>query len=199
MREKWPYVVMIACFAVVIVIAYFCFWNVTTTVLLVRHAERADNSPNTNLSQLGLDRAGALITVTNELGVSAIYSTDLCRTAQTAQPAATALALTINVQQTGNPSAGLGGCNPSINTPTSTLPGDISSAQDLADHILIERSGQVILVVGHGDTVPAIVQALGQSAFTPIQIGPNEFDRLFVVIVRKYFVRPKLIKAQYGN
>ena len=55
------------------------------------------------------------------------------------------------------------------------------------------------MVVGHGDSVPAIVQALGQSAFAPLQIGPNEFDKLFVVIVRKYFVPAKLIKAQYGN
>lgn len=197
MRAKWPYVVAICCLVIVGIVFYFCLWNPTTTILLVRHAERADDSDNTNLSQAGRDRADVLVEVIDEAAVSAIYSTDFCRTAQTAQPSAIALGLTLNVQQSGHPNAGLDECEPSIDIATNNLPGAISTPQDLASHLLSQHAGSVVLVVGHSDTVPAIIEALGQGSFAPIQI--DDYDNVFVVAVRKYFGVPRLVKAKYGG
>ncbi len=197
--KNFSYVIAPVFILVVIVIGYFCLFNLTTTVLLVRHAERADNSANTNLSQVGLDRAQALVGVADEAGVAAMYSTDFCRTAQTAQPLASAVGLSINVQQSGNPAAGLEDCDPSIDVAISIIPAMVNGAQGLVDHVLSQHGNQVVLIVGHSGTVPAMVQALGQGVFSAIQIGENDFDNLFVITVPRYFGSPKLAKAQYGN
>ena len=86
-RSLWPYVISFLLVAIVIVVSWIlCLANPTTTFLIVRHAERADASANTNLSQPGVERAAALAEVAREAGVTAVYSTDYCRTAQTAQP-----------------------------------------------------------------------------------------------------------------
>jgi len=196
MRKNWPYVIVVACVLITILTAYFCWWNPRTTILLVRHAERADNTINSNLSQAGRDRADTLVAVTDESGVAAIYSTEFCRTAQTAQPVASALGLTLNYQQSDQ---SLDDCEPEIEVPKTPLPETIATAQDLVDHLLAQHRGKVIMVVGHSNTVPELIAALGQGEFATVQIDSNEFDRLFVVTVRRYFWLPRLIKVQYGN
>ncbi len=196
-RLFWP-VVLVGILAIA-AISYFCFFDSTTTVVIVRHAEKADASPNTNLSVAGLARAQALVSVVDEVGVTAAYSTDLCRTAQTAQPAAQALGLSLFVQQTGSSAAGLGGCTPPIATTTSALAAAVGSAEDLAGHILAQHRNQAVLVVGHSNTVPEIVAALGNGAFDPITITEPEFDGLFVVTVPRFFGAPRLLKATYGS
>lgn len=55
-----------------------------TTVLLVRHAERANDS----LNQAGHERAQKLVHVAQKAGVSAIFATEYNRTQQTVQPLA---------------------------------------------------------------------------------------------------------------
>ncbi len=178
---------------------YLFLSHAATTVVLVRHAEKADASPNTNLSAAGMARAEALVAVVDEAGLTAAYTTDLCRTAQTAQPAAQTLGLSIFVQQTGSPAAGLSGCSPAIGLTTSALPASVSSSQDLADHLLARHRSQAVLVVGHSNTVPEIIAALGHGDFDPITITEPEFDGLFVVIVPRFFGAPRLVKATYGG
>ena len=55
----------------------------TTTFILVRHAEKADDSSNTNLSEAGKKRAEALAKLLSKVKIDAIYSTRLNRTQQT--------------------------------------------------------------------------------------------------------------------
>lgn len=196
-RLFWPLITV--CIVAIVIVWYFCFVNSTTTVVLVRHAEKADASTNTNLSAAGLTRAQALISVVDELGLSAAYTTDFCRTAQTAQPAAQALGLSVFVQQSGSPAAGLTGCSPAISPATSALPATVSSSQDLADRILSQHRNQAVLVVGHSNTVPEVISALGNGSFNPITITEPEFDRLFVVTIPRFFGTPRLVKATYGG
>ncbi len=196
-RLFWP-LVLVGILATALA-GYFWLSQAATTVVLVRHAEKADASPNTNLSPAGLTRAEALVSVVDELGLTAAYSTDLCRTAQTAQPAAQALGLSLFVQQTGSSAAGLSGCSPAIGVTTSALPAALGGAEALTDHILARHRNQAVLVVGHSNTVPAIIAALGDGFFAPITITEPEFDGLFVVTVPRFFGAPRLVKATYGG
>ena len=194
-RSLWPYVISFLLVAIVIVVSWIlCLANPTTTFLIVRHAERADASANTNLSQPGVERAAALAEVAREAGVTAVYSTDYCRTAQTAQPLATELGLPINIQPGG---LGFSGCAPAIAVPTNPLPTTVNTPRALVDHILSEHGDEVVMIVGHSDTVPDIVAALGQGTFDPVSIS-SEFDNLFIVTVRRSLVEPRLVKARYG-
>jgi hypothetical protein len=56
-------------------------------------------------------------------------------------------------------------------------------------------TGEIVAVVGHSDTVGPIIEGLGGEPVGPI--GPNEFDKLFVL-----FIDPPrkvtLLKLRYG-
>lgn len=193
------YIVLIAT-CIVLVTWYFCVFNPPTTILLVRHAEKAPGSGNVNLSGAGQTRADALVNVANEAGVSAVYANEWCRTAQTAQPLVAALGLPLHVQQVAHPQAGLGGCNPGITAPVNNVPADVDTSPELVQHLLDEHRGQTVLIVGHSNTVPEMVEVLGGGAFSAVHIDePTEFHKLFIVTVRRFFTSPKLVKAQYGN
>ena len=59
-----------------------------TRLLLVRHAEKQDEGFNPDLTPDGAARAERLAEIAADAGVEAIYTTEFCRTALTAQPAA---------------------------------------------------------------------------------------------------------------
>lgn len=193
------YFVIIVAIVIVFPIWWWCWFNPTTTILLVRHADKIEGSGNVNLSDDGKTRADALIDVANEAGVTAVYANQWCRTAQTAQPLADSLGHPLTVEQVSHPDAGLGGCSPPISVARNLLPPDIDTPTELIDHVLATHEGQVILIVGHSDTVPMLIEKIGQGAFAAVQIGHSEYNRLFVATTRRYFPSPKLIKVQYGN
>ena len=123
-----------------------------TTVLLVRHADRANDS----LSLDGWIRAKKLAHVARKAGVTAIYATQCKRTQQTVQPLADFLQL----------------------TPLKYCYGDYSCEEALVGEILSVHNGDVVLVAGHSNTVLKIAKLLG--ADISIQNIPD-FDNLFVV------------------
>lgn len=149
----------------------------TTVVLVVRHAERASDAPNSDLSPAGLARADAIAAIARSLGVQAVYATDFCRTAQTAQPTAIALGVPVRIVATGNVNARLDDCSPAIaarwDAVAEPTPGGI------AKRVLEERSATVVLVVGHSNTVPAIATALG-ARVCPELIAPDAQDRCWL-------------------
>ncbi|MDB4877417.1 MAG: Phosphoglycerate mutase [Gemmatimonadetes bacterium] len=130
-----------------------------TTVILVRHAEKAatpvDDPP---LTAEGEARARDLLDAIRDAGVSAIITTQFARTKATAQPTAAAL-----------------GISPEI-----VSAGGATHVQDAAAAIR-KHAGQTVLVVGHSNTVPAIVGALG--AKQPPTICDSEYDNLYVVTI----------------
>jgi phosphohistidine phosphatase SixA len=151
----------------------------TTTVLLVRHAEREQitaTNPNPPLTAAGHARAQVFATVAGSAGVSAIYVSDALRTQQTAAPLATQLNLTPQVFAVGT--------NPQ------------QHAQSIATDILDNRVGRTVVVVGHSNTVPLIVEALG---FAPAPAIPDpEFGHLFVLLKRERG-SARLVKGRYGS
>jgi broad specificity phosphatase PhoE len=130
-----------------------------TTVILVRHAEKAttpaDDPP---LTAAGEARARDLLDAIRDAGVSAIITTQFARTKATAQPTAAALGI----------------------TPEIVSAGGATHVQSVAAAVR-QHAGQTVLVVGHSNTVPAIVGALG--AKQPLAICDSEYDNLYVVTI----------------
>jgi broad specificity phosphatase PhoE len=130
------------------------------TVLLVRHAEIDELPPgqvneNLPLNSDGRKRAEALAHAVGAAHVSVIFSSPYDRTKQTVKPLATQLGL------------------PFPNVPP---------VPDFRDAVLESAEGSVFLVVGHSNTVPEMIAALGAMPPVPV-LGAREFDNLFVVSV----------------
>jgi phosphohistidine phosphatase SixA len=125
------------------------------TVILVRHAERAGGtSPEVGISEAGRCRAEVLAGMLTDAGVTHIFTSEVARTQQTAAPLATKL----------------------------NLKPEVVPAKDTDALVAKLRSGPAggaVLVVGHSNTVPEIIEKLGGGAVAPI--GDSEYDRLFVV------------------
>ena len=128
----------------------------TTTVLVVRHAEKEWEDGDPPLSEVGRERADALLRVVEESGVSVLFGTQYMRTSQTLEPIAERLDLEILVHEARD-------------------------SEGLARRILAEHAGRVVLVSGHSNTVPEIVAALG--APEPDPIDDPEYDNLYIVSV----------------
>ena len=121
--------------------------------ILVRHAERLSSGNDPGLSAAGKRRALLLAKMFGGAGVSAIFTSTFRRTKETAAPLAAKTGLT-----------------PAV------IADDIAHARTE-----ILSSGPCVVIVGHSDTVPALVRALGGPS--GIVIGAEEFDRMFVVSV----------------
>lgn len=147
----------------------------TTTVLLVRHAEKASDAEDSPLTEAGARRAQELVRVAAGAGVSAIYSSQFRRNRDTARPL--------------SERSGVGVTEAPVNL---SDPGDYGKA--LARDILERHAGGTVLVVGHANTLGATVEAL---TGRPAQIEGVEYHDLFVVTVPPSGAAG-LIKAQYG-
>jgi broad specificity phosphatase PhoE len=146
-----------------------------TTVLLVRHAEKAaqpaDDPP---LTADGEARAQALVQVARDAGVTAIVTTQFQRTRLTGAPLAQALGITAEV----------------MNARGADHP------REVARTILERHAGETVLVVGHSNTIPEIVAALG--APHPGVIADSTHDNLFIVTVPAEG-KARLVRARYGK
>jgi broad specificity phosphatase PhoE len=153
-----------------IAVGVLVFWNPTTVVILVRHAERADQSNDAPLSAEGQLRARALAHVAEDAGVSAVFVTEFQRTQQTVAPITTSLSLT-PVQITSANVAGLAAA-------------------------IRERRGATVLVSGHSNTLPLIVAELGGGEIPAI--ATNQYDDLYVVHIPRWgFTR--VMRLKYGE
>lgn len=138
-------------------------------VFLVRHAEKVDESDDPLLSHAGTARAQALARHLASAGVKAIFVTQYKRTGLTAAPLAAKLGL----------------------MPVK-LPSDAS--QELAERIRKDHANDVVLVVGHSNSVPRALKLLGHPE--PVEIASNEYDTLFV-LVPKAAGPPALLRLKY--
>lgn len=128
----------------------------TTYYYVVRHAEKADNSTNPPLSLAGQQRARDLRDSLASKGIDSIFTSTFIRTRQTAAPLATLLNKTIRVHSG-------------------------TSDQLVADLKAIKN--KAVLVVGHSNTVPVIVNGL--SGQTIPVIDENDFDNMYIIKIKK--------------
>ena len=127
--------------------------DAATVVFLVRHAERAeDGTSDPVISLPGWDRARLLAEMLSDAGLTEIHTTDYRRTRGTGRPVAEALDLEMQTYD----------------------PGDLTGFADR----LRSTPGRH-LVLGHSNTTPQLVSALGGEPGAPVQ--EDEYDRLYVV------------------
>ena len=147
-----------------------------TTVIVVRHAEKATGQgDDPHLSDAGERRAEALARALENAGVSAVITTQWKRTAETALPTAREAGATPEV----------------VPVAWDSIP---RNAADVAAAVR-RHPGEVVLVVGHSNTVPDIVAALGVER--PAEICDSEYDRMEIVSMEEGG-NAQLIEARYG-
>ncbi len=169
MKQWIGYIIGLVAIIVLIGMMYSYFYTPPTTVILVRHAERLNDTDTTSLSPEGRERATELAHTVRDAGVASVFVTEKARTQQTAMPAATLLSLTPVV-----------------------IPAD--STGRLLDSLRTHQ-GQTVLVVGHGNTLGAILTGLG--VHEPVTIARSVYDDMFVVVVSPS--RASLVSLKYGK
>ncbi len=140
-----------------------------TTVVVVRHAEKQGEQGDVELSVEGVRRSVRLQQTLDALDVRAVYTSEFRRTAATAAPYCRSKGIEPQVVPARDPRA-------------------------LALRIRQENLGQTVVVVGHSNTVPDVLRALGVR--TDIEIRDDEYDRLFVVTISVDGAR--LLSLRYG-
>ena len=126
-----------------------------TTIILVRHAEKATTpGDDPQLSEEGLARAEMLSRMFENSGLTAIYATQYIRTRKTAEPIAHKLGLQVQTVDAG-------------------------ASKKLVEAIVTRHQGGTVLVVGHSNTLPEIIQAL--SGGKVFEIADDDYDNLYVV------------------
>jgi broad specificity phosphatase PhoE len=147
-------------------------------IFLVRHGETVapKGSDARPLSEPGQRRAAALAALLKDAGIKAIFTSDLERTIKTAEPLSQALRVD------SKPLAQL------------NVKFKQSDVDAFADFLRREHGSDVVLVVGHANSVPALIKALGHPV--AIKIPETEFDNLFVLIP-KADGPPTLLRLRY--
>jgi broad specificity phosphatase PhoE len=142
-------------------------------VILVRHADLADagglDAKAVPLSSAGQARAEQLAKMLERSGVTAVYATDFLRTRATGEPTAKLLKHEVSVVSQDNP-------------------------QDFVARLRKEHGGDVVLIVGHTDTVPGIIKALGVA--DEVKIDKTDFGNVFIVTPKADSV-PVLLRLRY--
>lgn len=146
----------------------------STLVIVVRHAEK-DTSSNDDphLTAAGRARAAALAEAIADAHVEAIITSQLLRSRETARPAAEA-----------------NGVVPEVIARTSAT---ISDARAVARAVR-RHAGHAVLVVGHGETVGPLLQALGAPRIPTL--CASDYSELFILVLKGPAAR--LIRGSYG-
>jgi broad specificity phosphatase PhoE len=138
-------------------------------IYIVRPAERVDDEKPARLSPQGRARASRLVKILRDAGITHIVVSESERASQTAAPLAARLGIT--------PSA--------------------VAADDLPTLLTILRTAGPrarVFVVGHSDTIPTLLNALGCKP--QVTIHKAEYDNLFLV-VPKDNAAPVLMRLRY--
>lgn len=138
-------------------------------IYIVRHAERLDDTKDSVLSPEGVSRAGRLAAVLRNSGITAVFSTQYRRTADTGRPLAEHLGLPV--------------------TPVSA-----DQQDELRKQVTALGPAARVLIVGHSDTVPELLAAFGHP--NTIVIAKDEYDNLFVLVPRAGS-HPLMLRLRY--
>ena len=131
-------------------------------VIFVRHAERADGGAQAQtmtstpadplLSAAGEARAAKLAMMLADASIKAIYASEFRRTQDTGKPLAARLGLTVQAVAARDAAA-------------------------LAAKVKAEHPKDVVLVIGHSNTVPEAIKAFGGPA---VKMADDEYNAIYV-------------------
>lgn len=163
---------LVSAFGLVAMLAFSQNSMAKQTIYLIRHAEKVDpNAKDPALSNVGKQRALHLIDLFNYAKPSAIFTTQFQRTQLTAAP-----------------------LSKSINVPITVL---AINAENTAQYpaLLLKQicalpKNATVLVVGHSNSIPAIVEDWSHE---PVKaIGDDEYNRFFIINLDKCQVTRRL-------
>jgi broad specificity phosphatase PhoE len=160
---------------IVIAIGVIAYRNVTTTtIVLVRHAEKAlstiDDPPLAPEGEQRAERLAQMFGDTAGAGhLDAIYVTNTRRSQQTAAPLAARVHL----------------------TPIVLPSGDIAAT---ATRLLREHHGGTVIYLGHSNTLPQLIRELSGTQIEPIP--EDDFGEIYVLSVAR-FGRASLLRMKY--
>lgn len=135
-------------------------------IILIRHAERANNDTDAALSQSGLDRAGRLVSVLKDIKIDELYATPFKRTRGTVEPIAQK-----NNQQ--------------------IFEYKTNEMKTLAE-TLRKKWGKTILIAGHANTTPNLTNLLIKEEKYR-EIEESDFGKIFIVTIHKSGVADVLV------
>ena len=144
------------------------------TIVLVRHAEKADTSADPALSDAGQARAALLASALQGARVSAVITSPLNRTRSTGEPTAKAAGVTaLSISMDG---------------------GQAAHVARVAAQARAAGPRDTVLIVGHSNTMPEIARALGDP--NPQALTECDFDRMTVIQLGPD--APRAVHARYG-
>lgn len=128
------------------------------TVILVRHAEKADvTSQDPELSAEGKQRAERLVRVIRKYKPGAIYSTDYKRTRDTVAPTAVKRGKHVQIYDARKP-------------------------QELIDQIMASKTKR-FLIAGHSNTIPGLANLLGKKELFK-NLDDSEYGAIWIVRIK---------------
>jgi len=135
-------------------------------IFIVRHAEKSNTTDkDPDLSPEGKKRADALAHILKDSAITSVLVTEFKRTQETAAPTARAARVSVTVV----PANDIG-----------TLVEKLRSLNGNA------------LVVGHGNTIPELLNALGIAAL--VSIPEDDYSEIFAVLIGD---EPELLRLHY--
>jgi len=178
-RRRRRFQIIVIYTLIAVGLAWFFESQATTTVIFVRHAEKAAlPADDPALSEAGQRRAAELARqlvdadVVPGVGVDVVYSTSYRRTVETAKPVADALGLQVMMY-------------------------DAADTESFLETVVRQYKGKIILVVGHSNTVPEMIGNIGASKSVP-EIAEDEYDNIYLVSI-PWFGKTKTIRMRYGE
>lgn len=141
------------------------------TYYLVRHAEKELDQENPSLTAEGIQRAADLVDMMENIPLDAVYTTNYNRTIQTAQGVAAQKGLEFILY-------------------------DPSDLPAFAEKLEADHAGQHILIVGHSNTTPALLNSLNPNSNLP-SISEEEYDHFFILTMAGD--KGQLSQIRYGN
>ncbi len=153
-----------------LVLGWFYASMTTTTVILVRHAEKmTDQGKDPGLTDAGRERAAALAGMFAAADIDGLYASEYQRTQLTLQPLAEALDLAVTVVPASEP-------------------------ERLVKEVFEEHRSQTVIVAGHSNTLPALVQL-----FSGLEVAPIDDDdyRGIYILSLPRFGEQKIVELRY--
>ena len=142
----------------------------TQTLFLIRHAEKASSSRvDPDLSEAGKKRAQQLARILSPQDLQLVITTNYKRTRQTAMP-------TIEAQDEAEYLL-------------------INSVATTVEKVLALPDATSALVVGHSNTVPMIIAALGGPE---VEIPESSFDHLYILTIQSGALL-NMVELRYGS
>ncbi|MDZ7719966.1 MAG: phosphoglycerate mutase family protein [Balneolaceae bacterium] len=128
------------------------------TIILVRHAEKADNSHDPDLSEAGYERAEKLAEMFKRVSFDAVYSTNFKRTQKTAKSTADLNDLDLQIYDHQNPTSQV-------------------------EKWLEMHQGETILVCGHSNSTPTFANTILEGEHFDESFDESDYGNILIITI----------------